>query len=338
MPKHLVLCDTEKSFAKKMYEYLHSLYSRDYEILLFTDSESLKAFLEQKRADILLLCEELKNLELKEKRIGHKIILSSQSNMVNEGCEVYKYKPMDRLFKDVLNMCAETIPQNSKEKDRSEKKSSTVIGIYTPIKRSSQTTFSLSLGQLISSKSKTLYLNFEGFSGFDRILGESNDAGDIMDLIYFSECSPAGFSFRAEAMAERIGNLEYIRPAKAFMKYSEISSEQWLRLINNLKEKTGYDVLILDLSEQVNGLFEVLRCCDIIFTITDDEQIAIAKMSQYKELLLQNNYSDVWEKTTCLNLNSFAKVSWEYEQLTHSKLADYIKDLLETKYKEYDWI
>jgi len=59
-----------------------------------------------------------------------------------------------------------------------------IIGVYTPIGRCLQTTFSLTLGQMLAKHYKTLYLNFEIYSGFARMMSR-NFNSDIADLMYY---------------------------------------------------------------------------------------------------------------------------------------------------------
>lgn len=62
-----------------------------------------------------------------------------------------------------------------------------IIGNYSPIGRCMQTTFALSMGQILSKKHKTLYLNFESYSGFGYLLNREF-ASDLTDVLYYFNC------------------------------------------------------------------------------------------------------------------------------------------------------
>lgn len=58
------------------------------------------------------------------------------------------------------------------------------IGIYSPVHRCLQSSFALTLGQLLSEKHPTLYLNFEHYIGISELLPE-RQSRDLADLLYF---------------------------------------------------------------------------------------------------------------------------------------------------------
>lgn len=64
------------------------------------------------------------------------------------------------------------------------KKSTSVIGVYSPVGRTQKTSFALTLGQILAKDRAVLYLNLESYSGFEQILGETYER-NLSDLLYF---------------------------------------------------------------------------------------------------------------------------------------------------------
>ena len=320
-----VIYDKDEEYARRVYEYLCDKLSGTYEVLLFTEEDALDKYTVDNEVDILL------SVETKSKNVGirvrHLIILSEDRD-AEEGHTVFKYGPADDLLRKIMSICAAgTAADSGFERKAGQLK---VIGIYTPIKRCFQTTFALTLGQILAGKSRTLYLNFESFSGFEMIQGKENEK-DLMDLLYFSESEPETFSYRVSSMAEHIGRLDYIQPVRVYGKYREVSKEQWLRLLDCIRNKTDYECLILDLSEQVVGLFDVLKECGRIFTIVDDERMADAKVAQYENMLNDVGYQEILDKTSRIKIPKFTRVPKEFELLPYTELADYVRKLVETE-------
>ena len=315
---NFVICGRKEEYIKRLSEGIRGIGKREMDVLLFTDSEAFNEYLKTNRVKVCLISEDFEIA--KEENIESVVYLSE------EECEgkVYKYMSCDRIYSEAMALCAEKIESGKKKIPKAQKE---IIGIYTPLKRCFQTTFALTLGQILSKNRKTLYLNFESFSGFGALVDKTGTK-NLMDLLYFSECDDSNFSYRVDSLKERIGNLDYISPNNAFVKFSLVNKSQWERLIDNITSKTDYEVLILDLSENVNGLLDVLRKCSLIYTITDSDRVATAKVAQYESLLKDSQYVDILSKTENISIPKMREIPGHFELLPHSEFAGYVKRML----------
>ena len=316
--QNIAICGAESAYIKKLFEYIASAYEDSYEISLFTSEETFNEYQEKREPDIIIY-EDWFYPFIRNGKVT--VALSNEQGKENT---VYKYMSCEKIFSEVMAICAAT---NEAKEDYTSSKGKEVIGIYSPVKRCFQTSFALTLGQILAKNKKVLYLNFESFSGFDSLC-RAVEKNDIFDLLYFSECQTQNFSYRVSSMKERIGNLDYISPVKTYMKYAEIHKEQWERLIDNILSKTEYECVILDLSEQVNGLLDVLRKCSVVYTLADDERISCAKVGQYQSLLRSCMYEDVLDKTKNIVVPRFREIPADFEMLPYSELADYIRRVI----------
>lgn len=57
-----------------------------------------------------------------------------------------------------------------------------------------------------------------------------------------------------------------------------------------------YEVLILDIGECVQGLYEILKSCDTVYLLTADDPIAASKLAQFEQVMYQLGYGEVWER------------------------------------------
>ncbi|MCR5279972.1 MAG: hypothetical protein K6E19_11080 [Lachnospiraceae bacterium] len=319
--KNLVIYDTEETYAKKICEYFRSKAGDTLEQFLFTKEEPLNEFIGSNRADILL-ASDISDMRIKDK-VGTIVRLSRTPVSETEEGMIYKYSAADDLLRKVLSL-------GSAETAGSAKRSSgsiSVIGVYSPIKRCFQTTFALTMGQILARKKKTLYLCFETFSGFDLMEGRKT-GNDLMDLLYFSECDTGNFSLRIGGMAERIGELDYVPPVRLYSKYKDISKDQWIRLIDRIRSETDYEVLIMDLSEQVGGLFDVLDDCDRVYTIDASDSFGRAKMSQFEIILGETGYSHLKDRIKKVKIPRYEGIPDEPSMLPYTELAEYVKTII----------
>ena len=108
-----------------------------------------------------------------------------------------------------------------------------------------------------------------------------------------------------------------------------ITAAEWLELLQKIEELEEYEYVILDLSESMQGLFEILRLCTRVYTLTREDRIARGKLIQYEQVLALYEYGDVLGKTRRLSLSHIRRLPEELEQLTKGDLADLVKGLIQ---------
>lgn len=122
--------------------------------------------------------------------------------------------------------------------------------------------------------------------------------------------------------------MDFILPASCGYDLYGIAREEWRRLLD-LLDDGQYDVILLDLSDGVQGLFDVLRRCTRIYTIVREDGFAAAKLAQYRETLERTDYSDVWERSKKLKLPFFCQLPKDIGNLLTGELAEYTKKVLD---------
>ncbi len=325
----LAICDLEENYAYRMMEVLQVKKDIPFEIHVFTQLDRLMEFNRKAEVGCLLISESAYCDAILELAVPHVIILN-ESGEITEGNQFYninKYQSVDHIVNEILNYYTEKAPGRAGRRIGTLHKNRRIIGIYTPVKRCLQTTFSMTLGQMLARNHKTLYLNFECFSGLAHMLGREFKA-DITDLVYFYECVREKFVYRLASITEQVNGMDFIPPAAVYPDLMNIPGKQWTSLLQEMKTECGYDYILLDLTDYVNGLIEILQECDMIFTITRGDTMAIAKMEEYEKMLNDNHVQEVARMTRKLNLPVFKNLSLRFSELTYGELASYIKDNL----------
>ena len=67
-----------------------------------------------------------------------------------------------------------------------------VYGFYTPVGRCLQTTFALTMGQLLARQKRVLYLNFESCAGLAEMLARKGEA-EFLQVLYYLQEEPEEF-------------------------------------------------------------------------------------------------------------------------------------------------
>ena len=112
--------------------------------------------------------------------------------------------------------------------------------------------------------------------------------------------SESGRVFRIKLLpAGRIRN-ESWRSAvlhEAEQDFREVTKEEWNQLLDLILEKSIYKVIILDLGDTVDGLYDLLGRCSKVYTPYIEEGAAKAKLNQYEENLRSAGYGEILKKT-----------------------------------------
>lgn len=325
----LAVCDLEIAYAYNLMEYIHKKKGTMFEVQAFTSVQCLCRYAKEQDIGILLISENAMCEEVKELPI-EKIMILSEGEVLEELSgypSIYKYQPSDMLIAEVMEQYAVSdIPKPGLILKQKMK----IYGVYSPISRVLKTSFSLTLGQVLAKHSGVLYLNLEAYSGLAEMLGKEF-RGDITDLMYFVREECGNPIFKMAGLVEHIGNLDMVPPAFSFEDLQSIRFEEWQRLLEEIAKYSSYDVVILDLSEHVQGLFDLMHLCDRIYMPVREDAIAIGKLEQYEKLLTQRGYEDVIEKTRKLKLPyhcGFGAKENYIEQLIWGELGDYVRNLV----------
>lgn len=324
----LAICDYEKKYAYKLAQYLSGKKHFPFQVMAFDNPEKLAAFSKENPIELLLIGEDMEGKAAAGLKAGQ-IFYLCQDNKENEKSRpyIYKYQSGTAIMKKIMELYAEGEGQKAMPAAGGRKRNMELIGVYSPIGRCLQTSFSLILGQILAKKKRCLYLNFEAYSGFSMLL-EKEFHHDFMDLMYFLKEGNGKFVYKLAGMVDSIGNLDFISPTVSFLDILEMEGEKWQLLLDELERNTDYEVVILDLSDHVRGLFEILERCSKIYTITKQDGMALAKIDQYEKLLAYMKKEELLKKTIRCNIPVFKQVPYKMIYLSHSQLADYVKNLL----------
>ena len=298
---------------------------------MFTERGAWEQFAGQNEATVLLVSQPLYERYGGEWEAGRRIILSEGRDGPPGEQWIDKYQSVEAVVRKVLELASDAglLPPAARAGGREGMK---LIGVYSPVGRCLQTTFSFTLGQLLARKHRVLYLNFECFSGFGKMLRKEFQA-DLSDLIYFLHNRDGRFPYRLESMTQKLNGLDYIPPAFSCLDLQRVEKEEWLALLDELGQSGLYEYVILDLSEVINGLFDILRLCSRVYTIVRDDGFAAAKQEQYEALRTCLDHEDILENTKKCRLPLFRQLPQGLEGLTRGELADLVRGLIEEDLK-----
>lgn len=322
----MAICDRQAAYTGQLLALFQKKKELPFEIHGFTKGESLQEFCKNNKIALLLISEPDYREELKEKEIDRILVLQEGRECLPEDvATVNKFQPADMLYREIMRVYGEG--EKIVPFQKSRRKGIQLVGIYSPLHCCMQTTFALAAGELLAEKRKTLYLNFECFSGFETLFGRRFD-GNLSDILYYYDCARDKLAYKLESIVQRMGELYFIPPASSYEDFQEIKEERWLSVITEIAEAGGYGTVLLDLTEQVRGVYSLLQSCDKIYTLIRDDRMAQAKLAQYELMLEQQAYRKIREKTEKCRPPFVKNLPAGAEYFRHRELTDYVGKLL----------
>ena len=289
--KNLVICDPERDYAVRIATFLSEKREYRFRVRICSSYEQILEMKEEK-VDLYLVDENLyKGQEEPDK--GRLILLSNETKAVDHAIRrVNKYQSISQLYMEILDALSKETEEDYSPRRKGEKK---IIGIYSPVKRTGQTGFALKKGKELSKKSNVLYINMEAYAG-DGSGYFKEEEQNMSVLLYYAKQKEEFPIALLASLVKKVDALDYIPPAYYPEDIKAVSFEEWRWLFNRILNYSVYDVLILDIGDCVQNMFELFRICDTLYLPIVEDKIGKSKIRQLEDVMKKMGYAKEWER------------------------------------------
>lgn len=151
------VCDLEVDYALNFMDYLNQKKNIPFEIQVFTAVENLIAYGKKTRIELLLISGRAMCREVRELDIGKIIILSEgvHSPELDTYPSVYKYQSSSDVIREVME-CYGAEKKTVPGQYTVLKKTTEMLGVFSPLGRCLKTSFALTLGQILAKERAVL--------------------------------------------------------------------------------------------------------------------------------------------------------------------------------------
>lgn len=327
----IALYDSDKEYVESFNEYLKEQKQKSYSIILFTEVSALDAYCKVEKVDMIVIAEYLIiNNAIQEGDIKEEdniIVLADEKDVssINGIPAVYRYQPADLLISSILNLCAGRVLYGSNLVEYTKKRRKCIVSIYSPIGRCGKTTFSIRLGVALSNRElKVLMINLEEFSLFMKYV-KGDEGEDLSDLLYYYLSGNQSMTIKSEAVIRNYNGMDYIPPVKYAQDLRKINGETWKKFIDLTAEVKEYDIIILDISNMVEDVFEMLEFSDVIVMPVLDEENCNYRITEIQKYIQHSDYAIDIEKIHIININEEGAGEESYNII---KLMEKIEDIV----------
>lgn len=293
--KQLVICDADTDYTARLCAFFCGKKELAFQVKICDSPEKLQEIKAETPDSMLLIHESFLERDVLEGWQGKIFVLSETkgTDSFEKWQAIFKYQSCDDFLTRILENC-EKIDIEGVWRVRKSAVGK-VIGLYSPVRRLGQTTFALEMAKELSGTANVLYLNLETYAGYEGHFAAA-DKKSMSTLLYYVKQESANIGVVLATLVCQIGEVDYVPPVALGEDLQTMTEKEWLWLFREIMRSSIYDVLILDLSESVQGLYEILGFCDEVYMPVADDRIAAAKIRQYEENLREMGYAQLVER------------------------------------------
>lgn len=322
----LVLFDKEEEYSIKMSDFIKNHKGIPWKIRAYSDELSLLREEKGEKISLLVVSERSYTERLKSLNSEKTVILNESGFSPEDTKEcIDKYQAAESVLQILLQVYIEIAGEQGVLIGGGNK--TKFIGVYSPVKRSLQTTFAITMCELLSGNGRTLYLNFEHYTGVAEIIAREGEM-DLADLVYFLNSDMDKFKLHFQTVIKQVSGTVFVPPMRYGQNIISISGKEWMSLLKKINESDMFDYVVMDLTDSLQGLTDILRACFRVFTVQREDSFAQLKMMQYESMLTDYEYGDVLEKTVKFVFPKFHYLPSSIELYSRGELAEFVRKKL----------
>ena len=278
--RNLVICDREIRYADSLGENISMRDDLAVRVYVCSNLEKVTELSEERPIHLFIVDERYTYQERKQVEANQVFVLCRGvvADLGNEECQVAKYQCADEIIREIFEAYIERTKEHvvrCKKKDRAR-----LVAVYSPIHRLGKTTFAIALGKECAKKKRVLYLNLEEYAGM------AGEAGlTLGDIFYYMQQGNGNLALRLQAAVRKNEELDYVMPIPMLQDLKDISEKEWEMFLKELVENSSYEMVILDISESVQGIYRILEMCNRIYMPVLEDSISQNKIKQYDDNL-----------------------------------------------------
>ncbi len=282
--KNLVICDSEFRYADSLGENIQKRDELAFRVYVCSSLEKVAQLARDKPIHIFVV-DDMYNREERKSIQAHQTCVLAKGKVADleeDECEIFKYQCADRIIRVIFEAYVEKTGENvtrnlCKERGR-------LVAVYSPIHRVGKTQFALALGKEYARGKRSLYLNLEEYAGFCDVACEGMNLGD---LLYYIKQGSGNLGMHLQSAVRQMEELDYIWPIPMATDLKAVTADEWKQLISEILQYSVYEIIVLDIGESVQGLFEILSMCDRVYMPILEDDISDRKIRQYERNLEQ---------------------------------------------------
>lgn len=276
----LAILEKDQCYLQRIVTVFSTKYSDNFEIYSFTDENIAISTIKTGRIDVLVASDafEIDVSSLPVFCAFAYLVDSSGIETIRDQYAICKFQKAELIYRQILSIYSEKAGSISGISIGNE---NTNIGIFTSVGGGAgASTMAASAACYFAQKGmKTLYLNLEKFGAADLFFSGVGQY-DMSDIIFALKSKKSNLALKLESCVKQAGNgvFFYSQP-KIALDMLELTSEEILRLVSELKVSGTYDYIIIDMDFSLDKeTMSVYRKANSCVLVSDGSDISNTKL------------------------------------------------------------
>lgn len=306
----LAILEKDKSYLTRIVTAFGTKYADKIEIYSFTDPEVALGTLNSAKIDVLLSSDVFSiDLHKLPNRCAFAYLVDSMGiDMLNDQRAICKFQKADLIYKQILSVYSEKASSITGFKMTGDE--SVVIAFCSASGGVGSSTMAAACATRFAKKEKkVLYLNLEKFGSAD-VFFSGQGQFDMSDIIFALKSKKTNLPLKLESCVKQDTNGVYFySQAKIALDMMELTTEDTIRLISELKLTGGYDYIILDMDFSIDKeMLKLYRQAQSIVLVgdgslesnnkTERAYTALATLEANADAPLINRMSFIYDKVS----------------------------------------
>lgn len=310
----LAILEKDVSYLNRIVSVFSTKYADNFEIYSFTEEDTMYASLENNKIDVLA-ASDVFDIDISKlpKRCGFAYLVDTSGiETVRDQQAICKFQKAEQIYKQILSVFSDKTDSLSAFSAHSD--NDTDVCIFSSVSGGSgASVMAVAAARYFAAQGKkTLYLNLEKFGNSD-VFFSADGQYNFSDVIFSLKSKKSNLALKLESCVkcDKSGVYFYSQTQSA-LDMIEVTSEESIRLISELKGSAIYDYIIVDCDFSIKSDFlDVCRKAHSWIWVGDGSQISNDKVVKaYKALtIIENNQEFPLTSRIGIIYNKFSKAT-----------------------------
>ncbi len=304
----LAILEKDSNYLKRIATVFGTKYADKLEVYSFTDLEAALGILDSARIDVFIASDMFHiDMAAIPKRCGFAYFVDAVDiDTINGQRAIGKFQKADLIYKQILSIFSENAANVSGL--RIDGDSTRIIAFTSPAGGVGTSSMAAACAIYFAARGKkTLYLNLEKFGSADAFFSGEGQF-DMSDIIFSLKSKKANLSLKLESCVKHDqSGVSFYSQSKIALDMLELSNEDVIRLITELKASGAYDNIVLDMDFSMGSdTLDILQKMHAVVLVSDGSELAnikvlrafsaLATIERQKDLSILNKLCLVYNK------------------------------------------